>query len=206
VAWLAPRQWTLRYARDPTNIRAAASSTASIIFVSGVQRLLQRFTDFLKPEDRAEGGAQIAMVNPDGSGFRELTAGPNNNGFPSMAPDGRRFVYRTFGPEGDGLRIMDIETGKIRPIAGGYDNFPLWSPRGDLIMFPRCRRAHLYDCRTAPAAATNRMATTRTWVVARRRIVFGGLDKLGARRPATDAPQPAARLVCVDGSGRADYR
>ena len=27
-----------------------------------------------------------------------------------MAPDGKRFVYRTFGPEGDGLRIMNIET------------------------------------------------------------------------------------------------
>src|SRR5206468_10217565 len=26
---------------------------------------------FLKPEDRAEGGAQIAVVNPDGSGFHE---------------------------------------------------------------------------------------------------------------------------------------
>src|SRR4029453_4129639 len=55
---------------------------------------------FLKPEDRVEGGAQVAMVHPDGSGFRELTSGPNNNAFPSMAPDGRRFVYRTFGPEG----------------------------------------------------------------------------------------------------------
>src|SRR5439155_12576610 len=47
---------------------------------------------FLKPEDRAEGGAQIAIVNPDGSGFHEVTEGPNNNGFPSMAPDGQRFV------------------------------------------------------------------------------------------------------------------
>ncbi len=37
---------------------------------------------FLKPEDRAEGGAQIAIVNADGSGFRELTSGPNNNGVP----------------------------------------------------------------------------------------------------------------------------
>lgn len=55
---------------------------------------------FLKPGDRVEGGAQVAMVNPDGGGFTELTAGPNNNAFPSMAPDGRRFVYRTFGPDG----------------------------------------------------------------------------------------------------------
>ena len=56
---------------------------------------------FLKPGDRVEGGAQVAMVNPDGSGFRELTSGPNNSAFPSMSPDGRRFVYRTFGPDGD---------------------------------------------------------------------------------------------------------
>ena len=30
---------------------------------------------FLKPADRVEGGAQIAIVNPDGTGFEELTAG-----------------------------------------------------------------------------------------------------------------------------------
>jgi Tol biopolymer transport system component len=35
----------------------------------------------------------VAIVNADGSGFRELTTGPNNSGFPSMSPDGRRFVY-----------------------------------------------------------------------------------------------------------------
>jgi len=90
---------------------------------------------FLKPEDRAEGGAQVAIVDADGSKFLELTSGPNNNAFPSMAPDGRRFVYRTFGPEGEGLRIMDIETKQVTRLVDGYDNFPLWSPRGDLIMF-----------------------------------------------------------------------
>jgi len=90
---------------------------------------------FLKPEDRAEGGAQIAVVNPDGSGFREVTRGPNNNGFPSMAPDGKRIVYRSFGPEGDGLRIMNIETNAITTLTKGYDNFPLWSPRGYLFFF-----------------------------------------------------------------------
>jgi len=90
---------------------------------------------FLKPEDRAEGGAQIAIVNPDGSGFHEVTTGPNNNGFPSMAPDGERFVYRSFGPEGDGLRIMNLETKAVATLTRGYDNFPLWSPRGDLIVF-----------------------------------------------------------------------
>lgn len=39
-------------------------------FYNGFQGL------FLKAEDRAEGGAQIAVVNPDGSGFREVTPDP----------------------------------------------------------------------------------------------------------------------------------
>src|SRR5262245_33772150 len=92
---------------------------------------------FLKPEDRQEGGAQIATIKPDGSGYREITSGPNNNGFPSMAPDGKRFVYRSFGPDGEGLRIMNLETKAVSVLTSGYDNFPLWSPRGDLIMFSR---------------------------------------------------------------------
>ena len=92
---------------------------------------------FLGKADRVDGGAQIAMIKPDGTGFRELTKGPNNNGFPSLAPDGTRVVYRTFGPDGDGLRIMNLSTNAITTLTTGYDNFPLWSPRGDLIMFSR---------------------------------------------------------------------
>ena len=77
------------------------------------------------------------MVNPDGSGFRELTSGPNSNGFPSMSPEGRQFVYRTFGPEGSGLRIMDVETRQVRSIASGYDNFPVVAAeRPDHVLAP----------------------------------------------------------------------
>ena len=57
-----------------------------------------------------------------------------------MAPDGKRFVYRSFGPDGDGLRIMNLETKAVTTLTSGYDNFPLWSPRGDLIMFSRAGR------------------------------------------------------------------
>src|SRR4029078_4768635 len=87
--------------------------------------------------DRVDGGAQIAVINVDGSGFRELTTGPNNNGFPSMSPDDTRVVFRTFGPAGAGLRILHIPTNAVTTLTEGYDNFPLWSPRGDLIMFSR---------------------------------------------------------------------
>jgi TolB protein len=90
-----------------------------------------------KPEDRVDGGGQVAVINPDGSGFRELTSGTNNNGFPSIAPDGNRLVYRTFGPDGNGLRILNLRDGSVALLTNYYDNFPFWSPRGDVIMFSR---------------------------------------------------------------------
>jgi len=84
-----------------------------------------------------ERGAQVAMIQPDGSGYHELTSGANNNGFPSMSPDGLRFVYRTLGPEGSGLRIKNLENNSVFTLTSDYDNFPLWSPRGDVILFTR---------------------------------------------------------------------
>jgi Tol biopolymer transport system component len=92
---------------------------------------------FLKLGDRVDGGAQIAIINPDGTGFRELTSGSGNSAFPSFSPDGHRFVYRAFEKDGYGLRIMDLETKGVTALTDAYDNFPLWSPRGDLIMFAR---------------------------------------------------------------------
>ena len=32
---------------------------------------------------------------------------------------------------------MNLSTGAVTTLTTGYDNFPLWSPRGDLIMFSR---------------------------------------------------------------------
>jgi len=91
----------------------------------------------LKPEDRVDHGQQIAVIKPDGSGFREITSGPGNSGFPSPSPDGKRLVYRTFGPEGEGLRILNLENNASTKLTEGYDNFPSWSPRGDRIVFVR---------------------------------------------------------------------
>jgi len=107
----------------------------SILFGIGAFNAVLFKGDF--SNGRVDGGAQVAMIQSDGSGFHEVTSGANNNGFPSFAPDGKRFVYRTAGPEGQGLRIMDLETKKITKLTTEYDNFPLWSPRGDLIAFVR---------------------------------------------------------------------
>ena len=83
------------------------------------------------------GPAQVGVINADGSEFHVITSGPNNNAFPSFAPDGKHIVYRTTGPDGEGLRIMNLEGHAVTALTNDYDNFPVWSPRGDLIAFIR---------------------------------------------------------------------
>jgi TolB protein len=77
------------------------------------------------------------MVNADGSGFHVITSGPNSNAFPSFSRDGTHIVYRTTGPNGTGLRIMNLVDHSITVLTTDYDNFPVWSPRRDLIAFVR---------------------------------------------------------------------
>jgi TolB protein len=83
--------------------------------------------------------ADIAVIGADGKGFRRLTDGKGNSGFPSWAPDGRRLVYRTSSADGKSswLVIHDIETGEVKELKtdSTRDNFPAWSPTGDLIAF-----------------------------------------------------------------------
>jgi len=184
-----------------------------ILFGIGVYNLF--FNGFngavLKKDDRIEGGAQIAMVDADGSGYRELTKGPNNHGFPSMAPDGARLVFRSFGPDGEGLRIMDLASGRVTRLTEGYDNFPLWSPRGDLIMFSRVVDDDYEIYTIKPdGTGTKRLTTARGndahmgWSPDGTRIVFAS-TRMGFKDEGTytDAPQPYGELFVMraDGSG-----
>ncbi len=201
--------------RDPTrNVLGPQWSPGGrqIIFSVGVfNGFFNGFNGvFLKPGERAEGGAQIAMINPDGSGFHEITTGPNNNAFPSMAPDESRFVYRTFGPDGGGgLRIMDIRTKAVTSLTEGYDNFPLWSPRGDLIMFSRLDDGN-YEIFTIHPDGTNvkRLTNTRGndahqgWSPDGTHVVFAS-SRMGFKDEAiyTDAPQAYGELFVMRADG-----
>ena len=81
--------------------------------------------------------AKIMTVNRDGTNVQELTAGKPNAGFPSWSADGKEVVYRSWGENEDGLRIIDVATKKVRVLTTALDNLPEWSPDGSRIMFTR---------------------------------------------------------------------
>ena len=164
-----------------------------------------RFTSFLdfaagaeKPLDPINGGAQVGMINRDGSGFHLITSGPNNNAFASFAPDGKRIVYRTKGPDGEGLRIMNLEDRSIMVLTHEYDNFPAWSPRGDLIAFVR-KIADDFEVLTIRPDGKDMSQLTHTrgndahvsWSPDGERLAFSS-TRMGFKDEAlnTNAPQP----------------
>ena len=160
---------------------------------------------FLKPGDRVEGGAQIAIINADGSGFQELTSGADNNAFPSYSPDGNRLVFRSFGKDGQGLRIMNLETKAVTTLTADYDNFPLWSPRGDLIMFAR-QIEGAYDIFTIHPDGTSLKRLTNgkgndahmSWSFDGESIAFAS-SRMGFKDEVayTDAPQPYGEIFVM---------
>jgi Tol biopolymer transport system component len=175
----------------------------SILFGIGAFNAIMTEGDFTN--DRVDGGAQIAMIKADGSDFRELTSDRNNNSFPSPSPDGKRLVYRTAGPQGQGLRIMNLETHAITTLTTEYDNFPLWSPRRDLILFVRMVNNN-YEIFTIRPDGTNLRRLTNspghdshcTWSADGNWIVFTSSRKgFKDEAPYTLAPQPGGELFIM---------
>ena len=207
---------TIVYQDKTRNVLGPQWSPAGDKIIFGVGMFNAFFNGFnglmLKPGDRAEGGAQIAVVNPDGSGFQEITTGADNKSFPSMAPDGKRFVYRSFSPQGapgDGLKIMNLETKAVTTLTTGYDNFPLWSPRGDLIMFSRAADGD-YEIYTIKPDGSSLTRVTRSrgndahqgWSPDGEHIVFS-TTRMGFKDEGiyTDAPQPYGEIFVMRADG-----
>jgi Tol biopolymer transport system component len=81
--------------------------------------------------------AKIMIAHRDGTDIKDLTAGKPNAGFPSFSADGKEVVFRTWGKDEMGLRIINVETHAIRVLTTALDNLPEWSPDGSRILFTR---------------------------------------------------------------------
>jgi Tol biopolymer transport system component len=88
-------------------------------------------------QERAHGKATVMRARSDGSAYEALTDGTVHSGFPSYSADGRHLVYRVWGDDNYGLRIMDLRDKSVRVLTKEIDNLPFWSPDGRLIVFTR---------------------------------------------------------------------
>ena len=157
--------------------------------------------------------ARVMMVRADGSEKRELTQGPNNTGFPSWSPDGKRIVYRVWSDQEHGLRILNLDNGSVTKLTDDYDNFPVWSPADDVIAFTSFRNNDfdLYTIR--PDGTGLKQLTTApgndshsVWSPDGKYILFSS-SRFGFKDEAPlydHIPQPYGELFVMkaDGSGQ----
>lgn len=116
----------------------------------------------LGPWFDARGGAtaKIMRVRADGSEWEDLTEGKEHAGFPSYSADGRHVVYRVWGKEACGLRIVDVTDKSVRVLTTEIDNMPAWSPDGEWITFTReYGRADYHVCGIRPDGSDFRQLT-----------------------------------------------
>lgn len=156
--------------------------------------------------------ARVVMMRADGSNVRTLASAPGA-GFPSISPDGKRLVFRVWGPgPGErGLRVLTLETGAItRLTSSEYDTFPGWSPTGDIIAFSSWRNND-YDIFTIrPDGTALKQLTTAhgndahsSWSPDGRFLMFSS-SRLGFKdeAPLYDGqPQPYGEIFVMRADG-----
>jgi Tol biopolymer transport system component len=152
-------------------------------------------------------------VTSDGAHYEALTDGTVHSGFPSYSADGRYIVYRVWGENNFGLRILDLQTRKTRALTTEVDNLPNWSPDGKRIVFTRKMSATNFDvCTIRPDGSDFRRLTTSgandahaVWS-ADGRILFStgmyGFRDEAALYDQTFQPYGQIMVMNADGSGK----
>ncbi|MBC2667262.1 PD40 domain-containing protein [Novosphingobium flavum] len=122
------------------------------------KRMVFSFGGYWRTRD--QNVANVKMINRDGTGVEDLTSTTSNTGFASISPDGKQMVYRSWAKGDEGLRIMDLETRKVRVLTNGWDNVPGWSPAADLIVFTRKQQDGNFDIFTIRSDGTDEKRVT----------------------------------------------
>jgi Tol biopolymer transport system component len=136
--------------------------------------------------------------------------GTVHTGFPSYSADGKQIVFRVWGEQEKGLRILDLPSRKVWVLTTEYDNLPGWSPDGRRIVFTRKTSAANVDVFTIRPDGTGlRRLTTSgandghaVWTYAGRIMWNSGM--YGFRDEATlydDTFQPYGQIFVMHADG-----
>ncbi len=114
--------------------------------------------DLILYQKQANGRWDIWIMNPDGTGKRQVTSGDGDKTDASFSPDGELIVYSSNEQDPDFANLFVV------PVAGGaptrltnaraYDGAPSWSPDGTLVAFE------------SYAGDPDGSAGTRLWLIA----------------------------------------
>ena len=89
---------------------------------------------------RREGKRRLSIMSADGTGGRTLAPsieidGAAGQGAADWSPDGKHIVTGGRDAKGSGLFVIPVDTGvPVRLVEGTWVN-PVWSPKGDLIVY-----------------------------------------------------------------------
>jgi Tol biopolymer transport system component len=79
----------------------------------------------------------IHVVNPDGTGERNITNKPGSYDDVAWSPDGTRLAFVSNREGRDEIYVLKVDTGDILNVSksSGYDSRPTWSPDGRRLVF-----------------------------------------------------------------------
>ncbi len=99
----------------------------------------------MQPDARgSDPNYDVFVVNADGSGLRQLTDWPGEDGWPAWSRDGRLIAFTTshddHGQSGDigpyfDIWVMNSDGSGKRRLSSNFGMFPVWSPDGSVLMY-----------------------------------------------------------------------